>query len=147
MKSLLILGFCLLPLVAQGKIYERCELAAAMKRLGLDNYRGYSLGHWVCAAKFESGFNTAAINRNRDGSSDYGILQINSRWWCNDGRTSRARNGCKIPCSALLSSDITASVNCAKKVVSDKNGMNAWYAWRNHCKGRDVSQWIRGCRL
>uniref|UniRef100_A0A8C4K6K2 lysozyme n=1 Tax=Dromaius novaehollandiae TaxID=8790 RepID=A0A8C4K6K2_DRONO len=101
----------------------------------------------VCAAKYESNFNTAAINRNRDGSSDYGILQINSRWWCNDGRTSGAKNLCKISCSALLSSDITASVNCAKRVVSDKNGMNAWVAWRNHCKGRDVSQWIRGCRV
>ncbi|NXG31036.1 LYSC protein, partial [Dromaius novaehollandiae] len=147
MKFFLILGFCLLPLIAQGKVFQRCELAAAMKKHGLSNYRGYSLGHWVCAAKYESNFNTAAINRNRDGSSDYGILQINSRWWCNDGRTSGAKNLCKISCSALLSSDITASVNCAKRVVSDKNGMNAWVAWRNHCKGRDVSQWIRGCRV
>ncbi|NXA33732.1 LYSC protein, partial [Eudromia elegans] len=147
MKLLLILAFCLLPLVAQGKIYERCELAAAMKRLGLHNFRGYSLGNWVCAAKYESSFNTGAVNRNRDGSSDYGILQINSRWWCNDGRTSGAKNICKISCNALLSSDITASVNCAKKIVSDKNGMNAWVAWRKYCKGRDVSQWVRGCRL
>lgn len=45
MKALLTLVFCLLPLAAQGKVYSRCELAAAMKRLGLDNYRGYSLGN------------------------------------------------------------------------------------------------------
>ncbi|NXD07693.1 LYSC protein, partial [Nothocercus nigrocapillus] len=147
MKLLLILGFCLLPLVAPGKVYTRCELAAAMKKLGLDNFRGYSLGNWVCAAKYESNFNTGAINRNSDGSSDYGILQINSRWWCNDGRTSRAKNACNISCQALLSSDISATVKCAKRVVSDKNGMDAWVAWRKYCKGKDVSQWVRGCRL
>ncbi|CAM5084848.1 unnamed protein product, partial [Natator depressus] len=45
MKALLILGLLLLPLAARGKTYERCELARAMKRLGLDGYRGYSLGH------------------------------------------------------------------------------------------------------
>lgn len=101
----------------------------------------------VCAAKFESNFNTQATNRNTDGSTDYGILQINSRWWCNDGRTPGSRNLCNIPCSALLSSDITASVNCAKKIVSDVHGMNAWVAWRNRCKGTDVNAWIRGCRL
>nr|pir lysozyme homolog AT-2, bone - rat (fragments) [Rattus norvegicus] len=28
---------------------------------------------------FESNFNTQATNRNTDGSTDYGILQINSR--------------------------------------------------------------------
>lgn len=57
----------------------------------------------VCAAKFESNFNTQATNRNTDGSTDYGILQINSRWWCNDGRTPGSRNLCNIPCSGELS--------------------------------------------
>ncbi|NWZ21155.1 LYSC1 protein, partial [Asarcornis scutulata] len=147
MKALLTLVFCLLPLAAQGKVYERCELAAAMKRLGLDNYRGYSLGNWVCAANYESSFNTQATNRNTDGSTDYGILQINSRWWCDDGKTPRAKNACGIPCSVLLRSDITEAVRCAKRIVRDPNGMNAWVAWRNRCKGTDVSRWIRGCRL
>ncbi|NXL95656.1 LYSC protein, partial [Alectura lathami] len=147
MKSLLTLVFCLLPLAVPGKVYNRCELAAAMKRLGLDNYRGYSLGNWVCTAKYESNFNTQATNRNTDGSTDYGILQINSRWWCDDGKTPGTKNVCRTSCSALLSSDITASVKCAKRIVSDGNGMNAWVAWRKHCKGTDVSVWTRGCKL
>ena len=31
-------------------------------------------------ARVESGLNPAALNRNRDGSYDYGLMQINSRW-------------------------------------------------------------------
>jgi len=31
-------------------------------------------------ARVESGLDPDAINRNRDGSSDYGLMQINSRW-------------------------------------------------------------------
>ncbi|KAM9171426.1 lysozyme C-like isoform 1-T1 [Pangshura tecta] len=148
MKALLILGLFLLPMIAHGKIYERCELARAMKRLGLDGYKGYSLGHWVCTARYESNFNTRATNYNPgDKSTDYGILQINSHWWCNDGKTPGAKNACQIQCRGLLTDDITASVNCAKRVVRDPNGMGAWEAWKNHCKGTDVSQWIRDCQL
>lgn len=32
-------------------------------------------------AKVESGFNPTAINRNSNGSYDYGIMQINSSWY------------------------------------------------------------------
>ncbi|XP_074840141.1 lysozyme C-like [Carettochelys insculpta] len=148
MKALLLLGLFLLPLAAHGKVFERCELARKLKQLGLDGYKGYSLGHWVCTAKYESNFNTAATNYNRgDRSTDYGIFQINSRWWCDDGKTPRTKNACGIKCSAFLTDDITASVTCAKRVVRDPNGMGAWVAWKKNCKGRDVSKWIKGCNL
>ncbi|XP_006121640.2 lysozyme C [Pelodiscus sinensis] len=148
MKILLILGLVLLPLAAPGKIYEQCELAREFKRHGMDGYHGYSLGDWVCTAKHESNFNTAATNYNRgDQSTDYGILQINSRWWCNDGKTPKAKNACGIECSELLKADITAAVNCAKRIVRDPNGMGAWVAWTKYCKGKDVSQWIKDCKL
>lgn len=55
----------------------------------------YSAG--VCLSKWESQYNTAAINHNSDGSTDYGIFQINSRWWCNDDRTPTS-NACNINC-------------------------------------------------
>ena len=42
----------------------------------------------MCLARWESNYNTRATNYNRgDKSTDYGIFQINSRWWCNDGKT------------------------------------------------------------
>uniref|UniRef100_A0A8C8VLR4 lysozyme n=1 Tax=Pelusios castaneus TaxID=367368 RepID=A0A8C8VLR4_9SAUR len=78
----------------------------------------------VCTAYHESRYKTDATNYNRgDQSTDYGILQINSRWWCNDGKTPRAKNACGIQCRDLLTADITESVNCAKRVVRDPNGM------------------------
>ncbi|XP_077325279.1 lysozyme C [Lithobates pipiens] len=150
MRSLMqIIGVLFLTIaLVNGKQYERCELAKAMKNLGLDGYRGYSLPNWVCTAFYESSFNTNSVNFNPgDNSTDYGILQINSRWWCNDYKTPRAHNACNIDCSALLSNDISLSVQCAKRVVRDPNGMNAWVGWRNHCKGKDLSPWIQGCGL
>uniref|UniRef100_A0AAQ4RL04 lysozyme n=1 Tax=Gasterosteus aculeatus aculeatus TaxID=481459 RepID=A0AAQ4RL04_GASAC len=101
----------------------------------------------VCLSYSESGYSTTATNFNTDGSTDYGIFQINSRWWCEDGRTPRSKNACSISCSALVSDDVRVAINCAKRVVRDPNGMRAWVGWRNHCEHRDVSSYLAGCRL
>nr|KAF6374484.1 lysozyme [Pipistrellus kuhlii] len=100
MKALLTLGLLLLSVAVQAKVYERCELARTLKRLGLDGYRGVSLANWMCLARWESSYNTRATNYNPgDRSTDYGIFQINSRYWCNDGKTPRSSNACGISCS------------------------------------------------
>ncbi|KAF4010366.1 hypothetical protein G4228_001426 [Cervus hanglu yarkandensis] len=130
MKALLILGLLLLSATVQGKKFQRCELARTLKKLGLAGYRGVSLANWMCLARWESNYNTGATNYNRgDKSTDYGIFQINSRWWCNDGKTPKAVNACRIPCSALLKDDITQAVACAKRVVRDPQGIRAWYVF------------------
>ncbi|KAM4528224.1 lysozyme C-like [Odontesthes bonariensis] len=142
MKSLV---FLLLVAAASAKVFDRCEWARVLKSNGMDGFRGYSLANWVCLTSHESRFNTNAINRNNpDGSTDYGIFQINNRWWCNDG-TYRTANGCNIRCSELQSDDVRAAINCAKRVVRDPNGMAAWVAWRVHCRGRDLSSYVAGC--
>ncbi|XP_047598676.1 lysozyme C [Lutra lutra] len=146
MKALLLLGILFLSVIVQGKIFERCELARTLKGLGLGGYRGVSLANWMCLAKWESNYNTKATNYNpRSQSTDYGIFQINSRYWCNDGKTPRAVNACGIPCSDLLKDDITQAVACAKRVVRDPNGIRAWVAWKAHCENQDVSQYVRNC--
>ncbi|NP_036903.2 lysozyme C-1 precursor [Rattus norvegicus] len=146
MKALLVLGFLLLSASVQAKIYERCEFARTLKRNGMSGYYGVSLADWVCLAQHESNYNTQARNYNPgDQSTDYGIFQINSRYWCNDGKTPRAKNACGIPCSALLQDDITQAIQCAKRVVRDPQGIRAWVAWQRHCKNRDLSGYIRNC--
>ncbi|XP_021061360.1 lysozyme C [Mus pahari] len=146
MKALLTLGLLLLSVTAQAKVYERCEFARTLKRNGMAGYRGVSLANWVCLAQHESNYNTQATNYNPGSrSTDYGIFQINSRYWCNDGKTPRAVNGCRIPCSALLKDDITTAIQCAKRVVRDPQGIRAWVAWRKHCQKRNLSQYIRNC--
>ncbi|XP_040089369.1 lysozyme C, milk isozyme-like [Oryx dammah] len=146
MKAVLILGLLLLSVTVQGKKFQKCELARTLKRLGLDGYKGVSLAKWMCLARWESNYNTRATNYNRgDKSTDYGIFQINSHWWCNDGKTARAVNACCIPCSNLLKDDITQAVASAKKVVSDPQGVRAWVAWRNKCQNQDLRSHLQGC--
>nr|XP_013014604.1 lysozyme C, spleen isozyme-like [Cavia porcellus] len=100
----------------------------------------------MCLIKWESNYNTRVKNYNPGSkSTDYGIFQINSRYWCNDGKTPRAVNGCGISCNVLLQDDITHAVACAKRVVRDPLGIKAWVAWRNRCQNRDVSQYVSGC--
>ncbi|XP_051026816.1 lysozyme C-1 [Acomys russatus] len=146
MKALLTLGLLLLSVTVQAKVFERCELARTLKASAMDGYRSVKLADWVCLAQHESGYNTRATNYNPgDQSTDYGIFQINSRYWCDDGKTPRSVNGCGIPCSALLQDDITQAIQCAKRVVRDPQGIRAWVAWRNHCQNRDLSQYVQGC--
>ncbi|XP_077185551.1 lysozyme C-like [Paroedura picta] len=149
MKAVWLLFFlaCVLPM-GQGKIYERCELAQKLKEMGLDGYAGYALDNWVCMAYHESRYNTAATHYNDyDGSTDFGIFQINSRYWCQYGSESSA-NICRTPCSALLTCNLAPDVACAKIVVTESaDGMGAWVAWRAYCQGQDLSQYVAGCDL
>ncbi|XP_068825901.1 lysozyme C, tracheal isozyme isoform X2 [Capricornis sumatraensis] len=147
MKALLILGLLVLSVAVQGKKFEKCELARTLKKFGLAGYKGVSLANWMCLAYGESHYNTQAINYNPGSkSTDYGIFQINSKWWCNDGKTPKAVNGCGVSCSALLKDDITQAVACAKKIVSQQ-GITAWVAWKNNCQNRDLTSYVKGCRV
>lgn len=53
----------------------------------------------MCLVKHESDYNTKAYNNNGP-SRDYGIFQINSKYWCNDGKTAGAKDACRISCSS-----------------------------------------------
>ncbi|XP_078128297.1 lysozyme C-like [Sander vitreus] len=140
------LVFLLFVALASAKNYQRCEWARVLKNYGMNNYLGISLADWVCLCKWESNYNTEAINHNTDGSTDYGIFQINSRWWCTDGLTPTT-NACNINCKELLTDNVQVAIDCAKRVVRDPNGIRAWVGWRNHCENRDLSSYLAGCGL
>nr|BAV53528.1 c-type lysozyme [Lithochromis rubripinnis]BAV53529.1 c-type lysozyme [Lithochromis rubripinnis] len=143
MRSVFV--FLLLITVASAIVFERCDWARKLKANGMDGYRGVSLANWVCLTKHESNYNTKATNRNTDGSTDFGIFQINSRWWCNDRRIHSA-NGCNIDCNVLLTDDVTPAINCAKRIVREQ-GITAWVAWRARCQGQDLRPYLSGCGL
>ncbi|MED6292273.1 hypothetical protein CHARACLAT_032180 [Characodon lateralis] len=146
MGMMKILVLLLLVAVVDAKVFQRCDWARTLKSRGMDGYRGISLANWVCLTEHESRFNTRATNINRDGSTDYGIFQINNRWWCNDGQIQTA-NGCRMRCSQLQTDDVSDAINCAKRVVRDPQGIEAWVAWRLHCKNKDLRNYLRDCSL
>ncbi|XP_070592195.1 lysozyme C-3-like [Erythrolamprus reginae] len=147
MKALTLTLLFLFIAANEAKVFQMCELSSVLKRSGMDGYRRVTLGDWNCMAYHESRFNSQAVGPpNTDGSRGYGIFQINNSLWC-DNKQGPTANGCNKPCSAFTNDDITDDIECAKRIVRDPQGMNAWPAWRNHCKGRDVSSSIQGCRL
>ncbi|XP_018531565.1 lysozyme C [Lates calcarifer] len=138
------LVFLLLVASASAKVFDRCEWARVLKSNGMDGYGGYSLANWVCLTYHESRYNTRATNRNSNGSTDYGIFQINSRYWCSDGGPS-VNNGCNIRCSELLTDDVTVAIRCTKRVMQDRPGITAWRAWTRRCENQDLSSYVSGC--
>ncbi|XP_019488092.1 PREDICTED: sperm acrosome-associated protein 5 isoform X5 [Hipposideros armiger] len=102
--------------------------------------------HGLCVAHYESGFDTSFVDHNPDGSSEYGIFQLNSAWWCDNGITPTL-NLCHMECRDLLNRHILDDIMCVKQVVSSRNGMNAWDSWTRHCYGHDLSEWLKGCNM
>ncbi|XP_044287405.1 sperm acrosome membrane-associated protein 3-like [Varanus komodoensis] len=147
MKFLLLLPLlvCLLSRAA-GKIFGRCELAQVLKKAGLDGYRGYGLGDWICLAFHASHFDTAVVDHEADGSTSNGIFQINSRLWCEDYRHF-APNMCNMHCSDLLTSNINDDIICAMRIVQGYRGLGTWMSWKENCEGFQTSVWLKGCYL
>lgn len=55
----------------------------------------------VCLAENESSLRTHEISRpNTDGSRNYGIFHINSRYWCKSTDGPSDANGCNIDCNS-----------------------------------------------
>uniref|UniRef100_A0A8C0IKQ5 Sperm acrosome membrane-associated protein 3 n=1 Tax=Chelonoidis abingdonii TaxID=106734 RepID=A0A8C0IKQ5_CHEAB len=105
-----------LSMGGQGKIFTRCELAETLQDSGMDGYEGYSLANWVCLAFYTSGFDTAAVGANADGSSDYGIFQINSGWWCQDAQIP-SENLCHVRCQGEAPGEPLNKRTCSFKVA------------------------------
>nr|XP_032828211.1 lysozyme C-1/C-2-like [Petromyzon marinus] len=139
----LVASLCVVP-QTRAKVFARCDLAKTLHAMGVESFGKASLGDWMCLAFAESSYNTAATHPNPNGSTDYGIFQINSKWWCDNG--TKGHNACKIKCSELLGSDITESVTCAKLVLKEQ-GLEAWDGWKAKCRGKDLSAYVQGCKL
>ncbi|KAL0205187.1 hypothetical protein P9112_000494 [Eukaryota sp. TZLM1-RC] len=105
----------------ENKVLTPKQVLSYAKKAGFTGQLAHTM---VCIAKYESSYNSKAVNKNRDGSIDRGLWQINSRWWCADGH-----NGCKVACSALFNPDTAA--RCARTVYKQQ-GLKAWVAYTKH---------------
>ncbi|XP_077180555.1 lysozyme C-like [Paroedura picta] len=147
MKSLLFLGVVFLAALAlpgvRGKVFGRCELARVLLQHGFSGFVGRKVADWVCLAQHESGYRTDVVHDNGD-SRDYGIFQINSLYWCDDGRTPGTKNACQISCSKLLDDNIEDDIRCAKMIALEARGLTPWVAWNRYCQG-DVDVYVQGC--
>jgi len=104
---------------------SECQVASYLQSAGFPQS---SLATMVCISKYESSFNCDATNKNTDGSTDYGLMQINSYWWCSGDPLSKY-NGCSATCSSLF--NCQSNANCAYTVWKQQ-GYNAWYGYKNH---------------
>nr|XP_014085207.1 lysozyme 1-like [Bactrocera oleae] len=120
------------PAPTQTRRLQRCELAGQLYILDVPKSE---LSLWLCIAHYESRYNTHVVgNRNADGSSDYGLFQISSRYWCqpDNGTKYYAFNECNVKCSALLLDDITEAVACAR-TIQRRQGWSAWSVYSVYC--------------
>lgn len=120
-------------------MYKHCELARELR--DVHEIPESQLATWICIVKYESNFNTSALN---PGTGDYGLFQISHLYWC-----SPVGHACGVPCSALEDDDIEDDVICARRIFRQHqrisgDGFNAWAVYPHYCKG-DVSRYIKGC--
>ncbi|XP_043557550.1 lysozyme C-1/C-2-like [Chiloscyllium plagiosum] len=146
MKLLIVLSVLLA--VSSAEILSRCQVVKAIKDSVLTKFTHYSVADWVCLADHVSQYNTMEIgHETRNGeawASQYGIFQISSKWWCDDGKTPNSENGCGIRCTELLSNNLKPDIECAAKIVASK-GMEAWNSWVENCKGKWIKYYSYFC--
>ena len=109
---------------------SECDVANYLKKAGFSSSEVPTM---VCISKYESSFNCDATNKNNDGSTDYGLMQINSYYWCSGDATSKY-NECGTSCSSLF--DCQKNANCARTVYKQQ-GYTAWYGYQYHKKECD----------
>ncbi|KAM8709435.1 hypothetical protein ACLKA7_016268 [Drosophila subpalustris] len=130
MKVLIVLVTLAFAAPALSRTMDRCSLARELADLGVPRDQ---LSKWTCIAQHESSFRTGITGKkNKNGTNDYGIFQINNKFWC-QSESRRSHNECKISCNDLLTDDIASSVRCARK-IQGKQGWKAWSTWK-FCKG------------
>jgi len=112
-------------LKSSSNIQSQCQIANYLKKSGFPDY---TIATMVCISKYESSYNCDAVHKNQDSSSDYGLMQINSYYWCSGDPLSKY-NSCGTSCSSLY--NCQTNTNCAYTVWKQQ-GYTAWYGYKNH---------------
>jgi lysozyme C len=94
------------------------QIATLLRNAGFDEA---TVPKMVCTAKYESSFYERASHTNTNGTTDYGLFQINS--------IHLGSGGCAKTASAVY--DPSANAHCAHVIYSEQ-GLNAWYGYKRH---------------
>ncbi|XP_072938934.1 lysozyme-like [Epargyreus clarus] len=117
-------------LQSEAKQLSRCQLVHELRNQGFPEAQ---MRDWVCLVEHESSRRTHKIGTvNKNGSRDYGLFQINDKYWCS--KTSTPGKDCNLTCNDVITDDITKASTCAKKIYK-RHGFRAWYGWINNCQG------------
>lgn len=101
-----------------GRRLSENEAATLIRRAGFPES---VVGKMLCTIKYESNFYERASNRNRNGSVDYGLFQVNSVHFHDAG----------CPSSSTGLYDAAANTKCALGIYHSQ-GINAWYGYQKH---------------
>jgi len=101
-----------------GRRLSESEIARLVREAGFPEA---AVGQMVCTAKYESSFYERASHANGNGTTDYGLFQINS--------IHLRDAGCPTTVSGLY--DATANTKCALRVYRSQ-GIRAWYGYQKH---------------
>lgn len=108
---------------SEGKLLAGRKIPAAEVARILQNagFPEDMLGPMVCTAKYESSFFERASNKNKNGTIDRGLLQVNSAH-IGDPSCPRTAEGLY---------DAKTNAKCAL-VIFNEQGITAWYGYKKH---------------
>ncbi len=101
-----------------GRRLSETEIATLLREAGFPES---SVGQMVCTAKYESSFYERASHTNGNGTTDYGLFQINS--------VHLRDAGCPSTATGLY--DAATNTRCAYRVWKSQ-GIRAWYGYQKH---------------
>ena len=148
-KTLLLISLSAATFVAPGVARATCWNAAS------ESY-GIPVQVIKAVAKTESGFNAEALNVNKDGSHDIGVMQINSVWLPTLAKHGIDEEALKDPCTNVkVGAWILANnakrlgwnwnaigaynVGCAKLSAEECDRRRSKYAWKIHAALNQVT--------
>ncbi|XP_063281598.1 lysozyme C, milk isozyme-like [Pelobates fuscus] len=136
-----VLWVLLLASAAESMTLDKCTLAEELRNGSIVGYKQYTVEDYLCMALYTSDLDTSL----HSSPSEYGIFQINSYWWCNDGRTVARKNLCGVLCRDFLDDNVKDDIKCLRRIVREPNGLEAWDGYKMHCKGKDLSYLTSEC--
>jgi hypothetical protein len=118
------------PSLRPSRVLTEKEVAAVLRKAG---FGARDVARLTCTARFESGFNPLARNRNGNGTQDSGLFQVNDLWL----------KPCGVSRGDLF--DPVVNAQCAK-IVHEEQGTRAWMAFnerRRICERYRVGDFAR----